>query len=63
MAGDLRIWVTNFAAATVSKINPANGLKIADYPTGSAPLGVAYDGTSIWVANLLGSTVSKINPD
>ena len=44
-----------------SKINPATGTK-TDYPTGSFPYGVAYDGTSVWVANYGSNTVSKINP-
>jgi YVTN family beta-propeller protein len=28
---------------------------------GTAPVGVAFDGTNIWVANYGGTTVSKIN--
>jgi DNA-binding beta-propeller fold protein YncE len=37
------------------------GTKI-DYPTGSGPRGVAYDGTNIWVVNGASGTVSKIDP-
>ena len=35
--------------------------RAATFPTGSVPVGVAFDGTNIWVANGGSNTVSKIN--
>jgi len=58
------IWVANYDANNVSKINPATGTK-TDFPSGtgiSNPHAIAFDGTSIWVANYTGNNVSKINP-
>ena len=36
--------------------------RAAQFPTGSQPVGVAFDGANIWVTNNSSNTVSKINP-
>ena len=54
------IWIANNGAGgSVSKMNPATGVKV-DY-TVSGAYAIAYDGKNIWVARSSGF-VSKINP-
>jgi YVTN family beta-propeller protein len=66
------IWIANSTTGPaltptgrVSKINPATGAIIAEFPTSatanSGPVGVAFDGTNIWVTNNTAGTVSRID--
>ena len=64
--GGTNIWITNNGDNTVSKIDPDDGVELAQYATGGSPHGVAFDGTHIWITNT-GLTsgadvVSKIDP-
>ena len=56
------IWVTNYGADTVSKVNIYTGTK-TDYATGTNPLTAVFDSTtnSVWVTNYNANTVSKMN--
>ena len=55
------LWVTNFGADTVSRINTTTGTR-TDFPTGANPREVAFDGANIWVVNRNGISVTMINP-
>jgi len=60
--GHNNLWVANYWANSVSKINGATGTAIGTYPTGNAPWGVAVDGSgNIWVTNTGGSSVTKLS--
>ena len=66
------IWALVFAPAPVtatnlgekashgSFLNPETINLLGTYPVGSAPRGLAFDGTNIWVANTGSGNVTKL---
>ena len=57
------VWVTNTAAGTVDRIDPATRTIRQTVPVDNGPSGVAFGDGSIWVTNGLSGTVSRISPD
>ncbi|MDD5130327.1 MAG: hypothetical protein PHS66_04695, partial [Candidatus Omnitrophica bacterium] len=55
------VWVTNYAANTITKYNSATGAKIGSYNTGTGPIAVCSGGGYIWVANYSANTVTCLN--
>ncbi|MCX5694713.1 MAG: hypothetical protein NT014_06320, partial [Candidatus Omnitrophica bacterium] len=55
------VWVTNYAANTVTKYNAATGAKIGSYATGTNPIAVTNGGGSIWIANYSANSVTRLN--
>jgi DNA-binding beta-propeller fold protein YncE len=45
---------------TVTKLLASTGAVVGTYGVGTAPVGIAFDGTNIWVANSYDNTVTKI---
>jgi YVTN family beta-propeller protein len=58
-----RVWVTNAADGTVSRIDVAGGHVDQTIPVGTSPAGIAAGAGAIWVANSLDGSVSRIDPD
>lgn len=57
---------TNFGSVNVvitsnnvTKLRSSDGVNQGTFPTGSNPVGVAFDGANIWVPNNGSNTVSK----
>ena len=61
-AGDGAVWVTNYNAGTVSRIDPATHAVKETIPAVSTPSAIAVGAGSVWVANTWSGTVSWINP-
>jgi len=61
-AGAGRIWVTNGADGTVTRIDPATGHVDQTLDVGTSPAGVTVGAGAVWVANALDGTVSRIEP-
>lgn len=55
------VWISNFSAGTVFKINPLTNAVIATVTVGSQPTQMAFDGLYMWVSNQGGGSVSRIN--
>ena len=60
--GDGRIWVTNAADGTVTRIVPETGQVDQTVEVGSSPAAITSGAGAIWVANALDGTVSRIEP-
>jgi YVTN family beta-propeller protein len=56
------IWVSNFAAGTLSKIVVATGTMTTPTTGLSFPAGIAFDGTNLWVANAGTNSVTEVRP-
>jgi YVTN family beta-propeller protein len=61
-SGASRVWVTNDADGTVTRIDPRGGHVDQTLRVGSSPAGVAAGAGAIWVANALDGSVSRIDP-
>jgi YVTN family beta-propeller protein len=61
-SGASRVWVTNGADGTVTRIDPRGGHVDQTLRVGSSPAGVAAGAGAIWVANALDGSVSRIDP-
>lgn len=61
-SGAGRVWVTNGADGTVTRIDPRGGHVDQTLRVGSSPAGVAASAGAIWVANALDGSVSRIDP-
>jgi YVTN family beta-propeller protein len=57
-----RVWVTNGADGTVTRIDAAGGHVDQTLRVGSSPAGIAAGAGAIWVANSLDGSVSRIDP-
>lgn len=57
-----RVWVTNGADGTVTRIEPHGGHADQTLTVGSSPAGIAEGAGAIWVANALDGSVSRIDP-
>ena len=58
-----RVWVTNAADGTVTRIDAAAGHVDQTIPVGTSPAGIAAGAGAIWVANSLDGSVSRIDPE
>lgn len=56
------IWVTNYDANTVTRIDPTTNQITAVIDVGGGPVGLAAGAGSIWVANRGGESISRIDP-
>jgi DNA-binding beta-propeller fold protein YncE len=56
------LWVANHDARTVSRIDLASGMVVADIPVPSEPHRVAYGAGAAWVGNWHDNSVSRIDP-
>jgi peptide/nickel transport system substrate-binding protein len=61
VSGAGRIWVTNGADGTVTRIDPEGGHVDQTLKVGSSPGGIAAGAGAIWVANALDGSVSRID--
>jgi YVTN family beta-propeller protein len=61
-SGAGRVWVTNSADATVTRLDTVGGHVDQTLEVGSSPAGVAVGAGSVWVANSLDGSVSRIDP-
>jgi YVTN family beta-propeller protein len=61
-SGAGRIWVTNGAEGTVTRIDAGDGHVDQTLTVGSSPAGIAAGAGAIWVANALDGSVSRIDP-
>ena len=52
--------MANSGDGTVSKLLASNGSLVGTNPVGTAPRGVAFDGTNIWVVNSGSNNVTKL---
>ncbi len=57
-----RVWVSNGADGTVTRIDARGGHVDQTVRVGSSPAGVAAGAGAIWVANALDGSVSRIDP-
>jgi YVTN family beta-propeller protein len=58
-----KVWVTNAADGTVTRIDAAAGHVDQTIPVGTSPAGIAAGAGAIWVANSLDGSVSRIDPE
>jgi streptogramin lyase len=57
------VWVTNYARATVTRIDSRSGERVGDpLPTGDTPKGIATGEGAVWVANAGDCTLTRISP-
>ena len=56
------IWVSNYEANTVTRIDPATNQVVATIAVGGAPTDVVAGAGSIWVSNRSGGSISRIDP-
>ncbi len=61
-AGKGAVWVTNYEAGTVSRIDVATRAVVDTIPVGTVPTGIAVGAGIVWVANNTGQSVSMIDP-
>jgi peptide/nickel transport system substrate-binding protein len=61
-AGAGAVWVADYNAGTVSRIDLATRAVVAPIPVGSTPTGIAVGADAVWVANGYSGTVSRIDP-
>jgi peptide/nickel transport system substrate-binding protein len=61
-SGDAAIWVANYNAGTVARIDPATHRRAQTILAGSTPSAIAVGAGAVWVANTFSGTVSWINP-
>ena len=61
-AGHGGVWVTNYEAGTVSRIDASTHAVVDTIPVGTVPTGIAVGAGNVWVANNTGQTVSRIDP-
>jgi YVTN family beta-propeller protein len=57
-----RVWVSNGADGTVTRIDPRGGHVDQTIAVGSSPAGLVFAAGAIWVANALDGSVSRIDP-
>ena len=57
------MWVTSFAGATVSEVDPKSSRVLGPISVGYGPSAVAVGAGAVWVVNALDGTVSKIDPE
>ncbi len=56
------VWVTDFDANTLVRIDPKTLAVVATIPVGQSPEGVVVAAGAVWVANHRAGTVSRIDP-
>jgi YVTN family beta-propeller protein len=58
------VWVTNYNANTVSRLDPSNLDPAGPHPinVGKGPIGLAVGGGAVWVADSFENKVSRIDP-
>jgi YVTN family beta-propeller protein len=61
-AGEGSVWVTNYDAGTVSRIDVPTRTVVDTIPTGSVPTGIAVGAGAVWVTDNFGHRVSRIDP-
>jgi peptide/nickel transport system substrate-binding protein len=61
-AGAGAMWVADYDAGTVSRVDLATRAVVAPIPVGSTPTGIAVGANAVWVANNYSGTVSRIDP-
>ena len=52
--------MANRDAETVTRLRASDGARLAEFPAGSKPFGLAFDGSHLWVANGDTETVTKL---
>ena len=62
VAGDGPLWVVNYNAGAVSRIDPASHAVVQTIQVGPSPSGLALGAGAVWVTNSSGGTVSRIDP-
>jgi YVTN family beta-propeller protein len=61
-AGAGALWVSNYNAGTVSRIDPMTHALVQTISSGETPSGIAVGAGAVWVANYIDGTVSRIAP-
>jgi YVTN family beta-propeller protein len=61
-AGAGALWVSNYNAGTVSRIDPTTHAVVQTISAGQTPSGIAVGARDVWVANYIVGTVSRIDP-
>ena len=62
--GGSSVWVTNFDAGTVSKVDLVGSAPaLSTFPAGDGPIDVAVDENGVWVVNQLDRSVMRLDPD
>jgi YVTN family beta-propeller protein len=56
------LWVSNYNAGTVSRIDPVTRVLVQTIQAGQTPSGIAVSAGAVWVANYIPGTVSRIDP-
>jgi YVTN family beta-propeller protein len=60
--GSGALWVANYNAASVSRIDLASHRLVDTIPVDSTPSAITVGGSDVWVANTFSDTVSRIDP-
>ena len=55
------IWVANFNAGTVTKLNASDGTPLGTFPFGNIS-GLAFDGVTLWISSLITGVVTRVRP-
>lgn len=61
-SGPGALWVSNYNAGTVSRIDPTTRALVQTISAGQTPSGIAVGAGAAWVANYIVGTVSRIDP-
>ena len=61
-SGHSGVWVVNYGAGTIQRIDPTTGQADKAFPVGHGPDGIVMDDTSIWVTDALDGTVVEFYP-
>lgn len=52
--------MTNLGSNDITKLRDCDGVVLGTFPTGDAPVGIAFDGANVWTANNIGGSISKL---
>ena len=61
-SGHSGVWVVDYVAGTIQRIDPTTGQADKAFPVGHGPDGIVMDDTSIWVTDALDGTVVEFYP-
>ncbi|HWP44084.1 MAG TPA: hypothetical protein VNO14_12650 [Blastocatellia bacterium] len=54
------LWVADFGADQLKRVNPSNGQVLESIPVGDGPARILFDGTNLWVSNFNGDSVTVV---
>lgn len=57
------VWVVEYDASVLRRVDPASGVVLAEIPTGTRPDGITVTDDAVWVLNRRDGTITRVDPD